>query len=53
MGSCVYNYIESEWTSILGANIFFVYVFQYLCELTKKKQRNRQFRRCCVGVNIE
>ena len=23
--SCVYNYIESEWTSILGANIFFVY----------------------------
>ena len=23
--SCVYNYIESDWMSILGANIFFVY----------------------------
>ena len=22
--SCVYNYIESDWMSILGANIFFV-----------------------------
>jgi len=53
MGSCVYNYMESDWMSILGANIFFVCVFQYPCELTKKKRQNWQFRRYCVGVNIE